>query len=254
MVRSIKNSISGWQYILDRLTICIDDEAKNGLLQRLISMQQPCVLSFVNAHAANMAWQDAQFRDCIISSDVIVRDGVGMRLLLAVLGREAGLDMNGTDLIPTLVDRLPRSVSLAVYGTQEPYLSAGVKRLQKMGFGRIHAEHGFHEDEYYVGRFIDAKPSVVILAMGMPKQERVAFMLRLAAAERNWATLIVNGGAIVDFMAKRVPRAPRWMQRLGFEWLYRLIQEPARLWRRYILGNAIFIFRALLFRSLHGNH
>jgi UDP-N-acetyl-D-mannosaminuronic acid transferase (WecB/TagA/CpsF family) len=56
--------------------------------------------------------------------------------------------------------------------------------------------------------------------------------------------LIVNGGAILDFMAHRFKRAPRVLRRLGLEWLFRLLLEPARLWRRYLLGNLVFLWRA----------
>lgn len=251
-MNGIRKSISDWQRILDHLVICTDGEAKNRLLQRLIGRQGSCVLSFVNAHAANLAWRDVTFGNSIISSDVVVRDGIGMRLLLALLGREPGGDLNGTDLIPELLDRLPRDSCLAVYGTQQPYLSAGISRLYSMGFESVHAEEGFHEVAYYVERFAEVQPEVIILAMGMPKQESVALSLKQAAEERNWATLIINGGAIIDFMAYRFPRAPLWMQRLGMEWIYRLIQEPKRLWRRYVVGNVIFVFRALLMFAMHG--
>jgi len=246
MLKRIHNPIRAWQHILDRVTICSDEEAKNGLVLRLISRQQPCVLSFINAHAANLAWQDAAFYEYIIASDVIVRDGAGMRLFFALLDRNAGMNLSGTDLIPELLDRSARDNCLAVYGTQEPYLSAGVDRLQSMGFEQVHAEHGFHGDEYYVERFVDTHPSVVILAMGMPKQERVASLLRRVASGENYSSLIINGGAIIDFMANRVPRAPLWLQKLSLEWLYRLIQEPRRLWRRYIIGSPVFILRVLL--------
>jgi hypothetical protein len=83
---------------------------------------------------------------------------------------------------------------------------------------------------------------LIILGMGMPRQEIVALALR-AALHR--PCLIVCGGAILDFLGGRVPRAPRLLQGLGLEWAWRLAREPRRLFRRYVLGNPVFIGRAL---------
>jgi exopolysaccharide biosynthesis WecB/TagA/CpsF family protein len=232
--------------MVDHLTVCADPEEKNGLMRRLILGQRPCVLSFVNAHAANLLWRDSNFSDHLSASDVILRDGVGVQLLLRLLGRKPGINMCGTDFIPELLDQIPRESPLAVYGTQEPYLATGVGRLRSMGFEPVYAEQGFHEDRYYIAQFVQTKPSVVILAMGMPKQERVASLLKRVCLEENCPALIINGGAVIDMIANRFPRAPLWMQRCGLEWLYRLVREPKRLWRRYLIGNSIFLLRASL--------
>jgi exopolysaccharide biosynthesis WecB/TagA/CpsF family protein len=76
--------------------------------------------------------------------------------------------------------------------------------------------------------------------MGMPRQELLSAMI---AKELRGPILIVNGGAILDFMAGRFKRAPRMLRRLGLEWAFRLLLEPNRLWRRYLLGNFVFLWR-----------
>jgi exopolysaccharide biosynthesis WecB/TagA/CpsF family protein len=81
--------------------------------------------------------------------------------------------------------------------------------------------------------------------MGMPKQEAVA--ARLAAS--GVPCLIVCGGAILDFLGGKVHRAPRWMRRLGCEWVFRLMSEPKRLFTRYVLGNPMFLLRTLIFKE-----
>jgi len=78
----------------------------------------------------------------------------------------------------------------------------------------------------------------ILLAMGMPRQEEVAVELKRALDHR---VLIINGGAIVDFLAGRFARAPTLVQRLGFEWAFRLAQEPRRLFRRYLVTNSRFL-------------
>jgi exopolysaccharide biosynthesis WecB/TagA/CpsF family protein len=93
---------------------------------------------------------------------------------------------------------------------------------------------------------MQAQPcALIVLGMGMPRQELVACSLR---AQLDYPCLIVCGGAIIDFLGGKTARAPAWMRRLGLEWVYRLAQEPGRLFRRYVLGNPLFLARALRLR------
>ena len=91
-----------------------------------------------------------------------------------------------------------------------------------------------------------ASPELVILAMGNPKQEAVA---RAIAAATTQPMVIVNGGAIADFLAHRFERAPLWVRRAHCEWLYRVLLEPKRLWRRYLLGGFSFVWHIVRLRS-----
>jgi len=244
-VSRIANSTEGWSAILNKLTICSDSSDEKALIARLVNWNGPCVLSFANAHALNLAWKDQTYLRYLIEPEITVRDGIGMRLLMKLTERKPGLNLNGTDFIPKLLDSLPRNRHIAVYGTKEPYLAQMQLCLRAMDFETIDMENGFHDDEYYVSQYLKQLPSVVLLAMGMPKQERISLLLRAVSAKR--PVLIINGGAIVDFMANRFPRAPLWLRKAGMEWVFRLLQEPGRLWRRN-LGYFPFMVRALLMR------
>jgi exopolysaccharide biosynthesis WecB/TagA/CpsF family protein len=228
---------------MDKVMLCENGSAKFDLLQQLKMDKRPCVLSFINAHAANLAWEGKDFYGYLLGSDVLLRDGIGLRILVLMLGRKPGLNLNGTDFIPEILDILPRTRRLAVFGTEEPYLSAGVTKIRGMGFCIVSMDHGFHNDEYYVGKLLETSPDVILLAMGMPKQERIAAALKDAAGDRS--ILIINGGAIIDFLGGRIARAPIFIQRIGMEWLFRLVNEPGRLWKRYVIGNIMFIGRAI---------
>ena len=85
------------------------------------------------------------------------------------------------------------------------------------------------------------QPDLIVLGMGMPKQERVAHLLR---SQLDHPCLIVCGGAIIDFMGGRVSRAPLWMRQLGIEWIYRFLHKPVRMFRRYVVGNPQFLWRS----------
>ncbi|MEI6414577.1 MAG: WecB/TagA/CpsF family glycosyltransferase [Pseudomonadota bacterium] len=85
----------------------------------------------------------------------------------------------------------------------------------------------------------DAETDVLLVALGAPRQE--AWIQQ--HMEATGATLVMAVGGLFDFYSGRIPRAPLWMRRLGLEWVFRLLQEPGRLWRRYLLGNLVFLFR-----------
>jgi hypothetical protein len=151
--------------------------------------------------------------------------------------------MNGTDFIPELL-RACDGLSVAVLGTREPHLALGLRRLQQdiMPRSCIWGVDGYAPAPAYVQLLRERKPAIVLLAMGMPRQEELAQRLRRELEHR---CLLICGGAIVDFWAGRTRRAPAVVQRLGLEWLWRLGQEPVRLFTRYVIGNPLFIWRVL---------
>ena len=82
--------------------------------------------------------------------------------------------------------------------------------------------------------------------MGMPKQETIAKFIK---EQSGLNCVLVCGGAIFDFLGQKVVRAPLWMQRIGIEWVFRLVQEPKRLFKRYVIGNAVFLYRAKILQN-----
>ena len=235
-----------WQALLDKiLRVPVDvDEAR--LLRQLAQPTRPTVLAFVNAHAMNSAAHDANFFESLIAADTLLRDGSGMSALFKMLGMAPGQNLNGTDLIPRLIRQF-NGRAIALLGTQEPYLTRAAGALQNDldHDNRAAKAHGFMGANYYLALVRAHESHLIVLGMGMPRQEEVACVLRDSLTQ---PCLIVCGGAIIDFLGGKTPRAPVWVRRLGFEWLYRLAQEPARLFRRYVVGNPIFLLRALRLR------
>jgi len=101
------------------------------------------------------------------------------------------------------------------------------------------------EDAEVVDRINATHPDVVWVGLGSPKQD----LWMAAHRERLEAPLLVGVGAAFDLCTGRVRQAPRWMMRIGLEWLFRLFQEPRRLWRRYLLGNPRFVVNVILQRA-----
>jgi len=236
-----------WAAIVERLQLVPDEPAQRALLGRLArTARGPAgvrVLAFANAHALNLAGRCQDFAQALRAADVLLRDGSGLAWLLRRVGLPPGLNMNGTDFIPQLL-RACDGLPVAVIGTREPYLALGLRRLQQdiMPRSAIWGVDGFAPLDAYVQLLHERRPALVLLAMGMPRQEELALRLR---RQLQHPCLLICGGAIVDFLAGRTRRAPLWMRRLGLEWLWRLGQEPLRLFRRYVIGNPLFVWRVL---------
>jgi hypothetical protein len=202
-------------------------------------------LAFVNAHAMNSMARSDTFFHALGSADVILRDGAGMAALFKLLALSPGLNLNGTDLIPIIISGF-NGKGIALLGTREPYLhraSVNIGQLLAPQSQLITAD-GFRSAEAYLALALQHRPELIVLGMGMPKQENVAMALRAALP---FPCLIICGGAIIDFIGAKTSRAPPLMRQVGLEWLYRLALEPRRLFRRYVVGNPLFLLRALQF-------
>jgi exopolysaccharide biosynthesis WecB/TagA/CpsF family protein len=236
-----------WQQLVRAMARVHTPGGEHQLLDWLLRPSEPRVLAFVNAHAMNLVVQSEPFFHSLLSADVVVRDGIGLAMLMQLLNQPAGQNLNGTDLIPKLLERA-NGRPIALFGTQDPWLSqarqAVGERLAPQSPCVI--ANGFLDVREYIKLAVRHRPAVIVLGMGMPRQEEVAILLKSAL---NYPCLIVCGGAIIDFMGGKVPRAPEWMRKSGLEWAFRLGREPRRLWNRYVHGNPLFLRRALLVAS-----
>lgn len=198
----------------------------------------PYVVSFCNAHAINMTYKNAAFLDDMMSANLLLRDGIGVKIAMKILGMPYGANLNGTDGIPFLLNEISGK-NIVLYGTAQPWLGRAAEHFGK-NHNIVAVMDGFQPDESYVAAAQKDKPEIILLGMGMPKQERVADMM---SRELDYPCLIINGGAVMDFVADRFPRAPLWVRKIGMEWLYRLVKEPVRLFNRYVIGNGVFLIR-----------
>jgi exopolysaccharide biosynthesis WecB/TagA/CpsF family protein len=232
-----------WQELVKSVVRVQSAQGEQQLIDWLVRPGEPRILAFVNAHAMNAAAGSRQFFNSLVTADLLLRDGLGMTILLRLLNQPPGLNLNGTDLIPKILGQC-HGTTIALFGTQDPYLArarAAVATRIAPG-ARCIGAHGFLETARYVRLAAAHRPSVIVLGMGMPRQEEVAVALRAAIG---FPCLIICGGAIIDFLGDKTSRAPAWLRTAGLEWLYRLAREPRRLFRRYVIGNPLFIARSL---------
>ena len=232
--------------ILKSIMSVNDETAEDALIHQMKSVSGPSILSFVNAHAINLAWNNEGIQDAFLTSDYVLRDGIGVEIVMPWFQMEPGRNMCGTDFIPKLINEF-RGRTVAIFGTQEPWLSNAVRIITEDGGNIVCTSDGFQETDHYLALAADHKPELIVLAMGMPKQELLSARLKETLTT---PTLIVNGGAVIDFIGGKVSRAPEIVRRAKLEWAYRLVLEPKRLFERYVIGNPLFLSRcAVLSRS-----
>lgn len=232
-----------WYQLVRTMARVHTHQGEEQLLDWLLLPGEARVLAFVNAHAMNMVAESEPFYQALMSADVVVRDGIGVSLLMQLLNQVPGQNLNGTDLIPQLIARADGE-PIALFGTRDPWLQQAHEAVSTRLAPRSACitANGFLELGDYIRLAAKHRPRVIVLGMGMPKQEEVAVALRAALG---FSCLVVCGGAIIDFLGGKTPRAPQWVRESGFEWAFRLGREPRRLWDRYVNGNPVFLRRAL---------
>ncbi len=214
----------------------------------VIARRRPHVVAFANANLLNMAFVDPALHG-LLRQCMVFNDGAGANLGARLLhGRRFPDNLNGTDLTPALLAALPFGHRVFLLGARSDVLA---RAAMVFGHRWPHLVLAGTRDGFFppadvakvVAEVVASQPDIVLVAMGNGRQERVAAALCNAGVPSNWAV-----GALFDFWAGLHPRAPTWMRAIGLEWVFRLLREPARLWRRYLLGNPMFVARVLCVR------
>jgi exopolysaccharide biosynthesis WecB/TagA/CpsF family protein len=208
----------------------------------------PALVAYANAHTLNLAWTDAEYRKLLqMDAAVVLNDGAGVALAARLQGRSFPANLNGSDFNPRILELAAvRGWSVYFLGARPGVAERAALRLGAhiTGLEVVGARDGYFsaDEEQQVAAEVKASGArVIMVAMGNPLQER--WLVRNLPA--TGARLGVGVGAFFDFAAEEVPRAPAWMNRLGVEWVHRLVLDPGRLWRRYVLGNPLFLLRVM---------
>ena len=202
---------------------------------------------FVNADCVNLAFRNELYTNILQHAELVLADGVGVRLAGQLLNRHIRQNVNGTDLLP-LLGSIAASKGLGIYllggrpGIPEATAKWMQERCPELSIsGTRNGYFTTEEESVIVSDIRHSGASILLVALGAPKQEQ--WIANHKSALNPGVCLGVGG--LFDFYSGRVPRAPIWMREIGLEWFYRFLQEPDRMWRRYFLGNAIFLFRVL---------
>ncbi len=205
------------------------------------------MLCFVNAHAANLAHRDPAYRRALLAADLVLNDGSGVELAARLQGTRFRANLNGTDLIPLVLDLAARQAHRVFLLGGRPGVAQSAARAltaRHLGLHVVGHAHGYFPPRaaHTVADAVRASGAdLLVVGLGNPAQE----LFLSAHLRRTGVRLGIAGGAFLDFAAGRVPRAPRWMREAGVEWVFRLGREPGRLFHRYVVGNPLFLARVV---------
>jgi N-acetylglucosaminyldiphosphoundecaprenol N-acetyl-beta-D-mannosaminyltransferase len=200
-----------------------------------------------NVHMCMETFDDLDFRHVVNSADLVIPDGRPISWAQKILGHADAEQVRGQDIMNELC-RLSgnQEVNIGLYGgTSDDLLEQVVQQLTK-DYPDIKITYSFsppfrpltnEEDQYVVKAINDASVNVLFVGIGCPKQERW-----MAEHKADLNCVMLGVGAAFDFIAGSKNHAPRWMQKFGLEWLFRLFSEPKRLWKRYLKQNPRFIY------------
>ena len=196
----------------------------------------------LNAAKVVMMDKDPALRDVIRACPVVNADGQSVVVASRLLRRPLPERVAGIDLFVELVARSAvNGRSVYFLGARDEVLDTMIARFRREYPALRIAGHrnGYWDDDREVIELVrNAQPDLLFLAIPSPRKE---FWLgkHLAAMEVPFA---MGVGGSFDVVAGKVKRAPRWVQRVGCEWVYRLVQEPRRMWKRYLVGNSAFMW------------
>jgi N-acetylglucosaminyldiphosphoundecaprenol N-acetyl-beta-D-mannosaminyltransferase len=219
-------------------------EALDWIVRRthLMESSQIC---FVNPDCLNIAYSNLEYLNLLRRADRVLPDGIGIHLAGRMKGTPMLENVNGTDLFPRLCERAAdERLALYLLGARPSVAAAAAEAMRAK---HLHLEiagthHGYFDSRQTSAIVNDINTSgahILLVAMGAPRQD-----LWLAAHREELRTPILMGvGGLFDFYSGNIRRAPMWMREIGLEWVWRLLQEPGRMWRRYLIGNPLFLYR-----------
>lgn len=227
------------------------------------------LINSINAHSYNVAQKDELFAEALQNGDYLIPDGTSIVKACRWLKAKSQPKerIAGWDLFSFEMERLERNEKRKV---KNPSTSSGTIKRKVMFMGSSEnvlakikeraavdypnlevvtysppykTEFSQEENEAIIHAINEANPDLLWIGMTAPKQEKWTY--------QHWKELNIHChvgtiGAVFDFYAGTVKRAPKWMQNHSLEWLYRLIIEPKRMWRRYLIGNVLFIRNAIM--------
>ena len=207
------------------------------------------LINTINAHSYNTALKDDFFAEALMKGDALIPDGASIVMACRKLKAKSQPKerIAGWDLFTMEMERLNRKGGTCFFmGSSEKVLKL-IREKGKTVYPNIRIktysppykpEFSEAENREIIEAINRANPDLLWIGMTAPKQEKWAY--------RHWNELHIHChcgtiGAVFDFFAGTMERAPMWWQEHSLEWLYRLIKEPKRMWRRYIIGNTLFI-------------
>lgn len=212
-------------------------------IERMIERKKKSYVVAVNVDVVIKMEKDAYLREITDKADMVLVDGQPLVWISKWHKRPIKAKISGSDLVPLMCERAEeKEYSVFIIGGKDGIADCAKTNLEKKHpkinvVGTYAPPMGFEKDEReleHINEIIsEAKPDILIVCFGCPKQEKWIYENYM----KYDATVSICAGATVDFMAGNVKRAPEWMRKSGLEWFYRFCQEPKRMFRRYFVDD-----------------
>ena len=188
--------------------------------------------------------EDKELYNSIVNADIINADGMPIVWASRLLRKPLPERVAGIDLMQELIKlAYNRKYKIFFFGSKEEVVKKVVKKYSKEYSPEIIAgyRNGYYseEEEPLIAKQIaESGANILFVGISSPKKEKFLYKYKHILKNVNF---IMGVGGSFDVIAGKIKRAPKWMQKCGLEWVYRLVQEPRRMWRRYLIGNTKFI-------------
>lgn len=206
----------------------------------------PSFVCFANTHMMIEAYRNNWYADCINNSLFTVTDGVPLKFALKLIYGVKQERIAGMDFTPDLITEAEKqNLSVYFYGSSPDVLNLIKQRIHRENpnlkiagmnsppFRKLTEQ----ENEQIIKDINDSGANIVFVGLGCPKQE-----IWMAQNFKNISAVLLGVGAAFNTYAQTMSMAPQWMRDIGLEWMYRLYQEPVRLFKRYLIGNSLFSY------------
>lgn len=209
----------------------------------LAGQRQPATLQFVNAHCINMALRDAEYRRALAQAGHLLPDGSGIATAARLAGEPMGENLNGTDLFPEICRHAAEAGHAIHLLGGRPGIAAAAASAMRACHPSLQiagTRNGYWaaaEEERLIAEINASGADILMVGLGVPLQEKWIARVRPHLT----AKVVIGVGGLFDYYSGAIPRAPMILRKTGFEWVWRLMQEPKRLFGRYILGNPVFL-------------
>jgi N-acetylglucosaminyldiphosphoundecaprenol N-acetyl-beta-D-mannosaminyltransferase len=207
-------------------------------------------ICFSTVHMVMESYDNPEYGAKVNGADFIIPDGMPLVWMQKLQSAKTAARVRANDLMIMLCGYAEKNnLKVGFYGGRQEVINAIIERA-RTDFPKLQIPYAFsppfrpltqEEDAEIVSQINRARPDILFMGLGCPKQENW-----MAAHKDRLTTVMLGVGASFDFYAGNVKESPEWMGKLGLEWLFRLWQEPRRLWRRYLILNPRFLWLATI--------
>jgi len=214
---------------------------------KLSSHKKGAYICVSNVHMCMETFDSLPFRKVVNSADLVIADGRPISWAQQLMGHDSARQVRGQDIMSALCEKSNNSeLSVGFYGGSSEAVLQKIQHNLKQQFPNIKITYAYappfrtlsgEEDGQVIDSINSANVDVLFVGIGCPKQE-----YWMSEHRDSLSCVMLGVGAAFDFIAGDKNHAPRWVQKIGLEWLFRLLSEPKRLWRRYLKQNPRFIY------------